>query len=569
METQISKNWIRAFSLGVALLSLGIITRLYFVQIVSGSEFEIASSRQISVQKEDKDKDRGSIIFKYKDGKDFYAAINKTGYSIEINPQIIKNPADTYNILSNYIELEPDEFLAQATKEDDSREIIATKVPIDIAQKISNIELKGVSLRKEKWRFYPGKHLAAQVLGFISYRGDEIRGQYGLERVYEKTLSKDNKSLYANFFVELFSGIQDSVSGEKGDGSIVTTIEPNVQTLTEEIVAKITEDYHSKKSGAIVMDPETGEIIAMVVHPSFDVNIFNESEDISIFQNDIVENVYEMGSIIKPLSMAIGLDTGAINKDSTYEDRGSLTFNNRTFYNYDKKARGVVEMQEILNQSLNTGATHISQKVGKETFADYMKKLLGSETGIDLPNEAAPLVDNLDTNRDLEIATASFGQGVAISPISAIRALASLGNGGVLVTPRIAKEVKYDLGIVDELKKGPEIQVFKSETSTEISRMLTRVVDEALLGGEVALPNYSIAAKTGTAQIVDMVNGGYFENRFLHSFFGYFPSYNPEFIILLYTIEPQGVQYASRTLTEPFMDIVKYLINYYEVEPDR
>jgi cell division protein FtsI/penicillin-binding protein 2 len=156
-----------------------------------------------------------------------------------------------------------------------------------------------------------------------------------------------------------------------------------------------------------------------------------------------------------------------------------------------------------------------------------------------------------------------------MTPIAVTRALATLGNGGHLVTPHIVKKINFVDGTEREMKYPEGTQVIKPETSEEISRMLTVVVDDALRNGTVALPNHTIAAKTGTAQIADPVNGGYYEDKFLHSFFGYFPSYDPEFIIFLYTVEPKGVRYASETLTTPFMDMAKFLINYYSIPPDR
>jgi cell division protein FtsI/penicillin-binding protein 2 len=147
--------------------------------------------------------------------------------------------------------------------------------------------------------------------------------------------------------------------------------------------------------------------------------------------------------------------------------------------------------------------------------------------------------------------------------------LATLGNGGKLVTPHLVKRIEYDDGTVKDIVYPNNQQVLKPETSEEISRMLTAVVDDALRGGGVALPNHSIGAKTGTAQIADPVNGGYYEDKFLHSFFGYFPAYEPRFIVFMYTVEPQGVRYASETLTDPFMDIARFLINYYSIPPDR
>jgi cell division protein FtsI/penicillin-binding protein 2 len=227
-------------------------------------------------------------------------------------------------------------------------------------------------------------------------------------------------------------------------------------------------------------------------------------------------------------------------------------------------------MQEVLNQSLNTGVSHIVKQMGKEKFRDYfMAYKLGSETGIDLPNETYGLVDNLNSPRDVEYATASFGQGVAFTPIATIRALATLANGGKLVTPHLVDHIKYQDGTIKEVRYPEGEQVLKPETSEEISRMLSIVVDDALRGGNVALPNHSIGAKTGTAQIPDPVNGGYYEDKYLHSFFGYFPAFEPRFIVFMYTVEPQGVRYASETLTDPFMQVARFLINYYSIPPDR
>ncbi len=352
-------------------------------------------------------------------------------------------------------------------------------------------------------------------------------------------------------------------------GSIVTTIEPTVARMLDSVLEEANTKYSSKLTGAIIMNPKTGEIYAMNAVPSFDLN-FRNASSIDVFQNPLVENVYEFGSTIKALTVAAGLDSGAITSASTFYDGGSVTLDGYTIKNFDGKGRGTVPMQETLNQSLNTGMAHIVGLMGKKQFREYfLNYKLGSETGIDLPNEAFGLIENLNSPRDVEYATASFGQGIAMTPIAAARALATLGNGGYLVTPHLVTKIVYEDGTEKEVTYPKGEQVLSEETSEEISRMLTEVVDTALAHGKYSMPHHTIGAKTGTAQIADPDNGGYYEDKYLHSFFGYFPAFDPQFLVFMYTVEPKGVQYASETLTQPFMDIAKFLINYYNVPPDR
>lgn len=318
------------------------------------------------------------------------------------------------------------------------------------------------------------------------------------------------------------------------------------------------------------MDPKTGEIIAMETYPTFDPNNSGEQKSSSIFSNPLVENVYEMGSIIKPLTVAAGIDTGVITAKSTYYDKGFVMISGKKVSNFDGKERGVVSMQDLLSQSLNVGAAHVESLVGNRRFADYMNSYgLGEKTGIELPNEAKDLVSSLKGNIDIDFATASFGQGIALTPVSTIRALATIANGGYLIKPHIVKSINYKIGVSKVTPIDPGKMVLKRETTEEVSRMMTYSVDHVLSNGSLSITNYSVAAKTGTAQIAKEGGGGYYDDKFLHSFVGYFPSYNPKFIIFLYTLHPKGAQFGSETLTHPFMDIVNFLINYYEVPPDR
>lgn len=565
---------IRILTSLVLLLAVVLIGRLYQIQIIHADDYQERGKKQYVHTVEDL-YDRGEIYLTTRDGENIAGATVQSGYVLAIDPGKTQDVNNTYNSLKDYIEIDEETFKYRATLPERTYVEIDQFITEEEAEEIKKMNLNGVQLYRNRWRYYPGNTLAARSIGFVGYEGSREgegqTGRYGLERFYEDILSRDNERLSVNFFAEIFSNLGNLVfdSSEQRQGSIVTSLEPTVSRMLQNQLQKTNDKWHSLVTGGIVINPSTGEIYALDAVPTFDLNN-REGASIEDFQNPLVENVYELGSIIKPLTMAAGLDSGAVSAGTTYYDAGQIELDTFTIRNYDGRGRGTVSMQEVLNQSLNTGVSFVVATMGKDRFRDYFLNLkLGSETGIDLPGESHGLVENLNSPRDVEYATASFGQGIALTPIAAVRALSALGNGGYLTTPHLAKEIVYEDGTTKEVLFPDGQQVWSEETSEQITRMLVKVVDEALGGGTVALPRYSIAAKTGTAQIADKVNGGYYDDRFLHSFFGYFPAYDPEYLVFLYTVEPKEVRYASETLTEPFMEIVKFLINYYNVPPDR
>ena len=560
---------IRIISGIVFLVAIILLGRLYFVQIIHGEDFSNDADRQYTNAGQDL-YNRGSIFLNDKDGRLVSGATLRSGFTLAISPKDLKDAEDAYEKISTLIEIDQDTFFLRAGKKNDPYEEIAKQVDPDTAHAIENLDIDGVNIYKDRWRFYPGENLAAQTLGFVGFIGDEFAGRYGLERYYNDVLERNSDGMYINFFAEIFANINSAVF-KKGNrsGDVMVSIEPSVQLFLEEKIEEVSERWNSRQTAGVIIHPQNGEIHALAVYPNFNVNEFGEEKEASVFSNPIVESVYEMGSIIKPLTMVAGVDAGAVTATTTYYDAGKIDLNGYTISNYDGKSRGRVPMQEVLSQSLNTGVAFVVGEMGNKRFADYMLSFgVGDETGIDLPNESAGLVDNLDSPRDLEYATASFGQGIAMTPISTVRALSVLANGGKLITPHLAKKIKYTSGLSKTMTFVDE-RVLKEESVQEVTRMLVKVVDEALLGGAVKLDNYSVAAKTGTAQIADLKEGGYYEDKFLHSFFGYFPAYDAQYLVFLYTIEPKEVRYASQTLTHPFIDTVKFLINYYEVPPDR
>jgi cell division protein FtsI/penicillin-binding protein 2 len=521
--------------------------------------------------------DRGSIFFTTKDGTEVPAASVKTGYILAIDPELLNknqtNLDDLYKKINAIVPMAKIDFLAHATKITDPYEVLADHLSTDTADSIKALGVQGVSVYEEKWRIYPGNTMAAAVIGLIGYQGNTLAGRYGLERYYEPVLERSGNDAFVNFFAEIFSDIKKSVSSDQSlEGNIVTTIEPSVQSYLEQNLQKVEDQYHSDFTGGMVIDPQTGAIYAMALNPTFDPNKPEDVTDPNVFRNRFVEDRYEMGSIIKAITMSIGLDSGAITPATTYDDPGCMTLNKKTFCNYDNRSHGKnLKMQIILDESLNTGAAYIEQKVGNSKFGQYMLNFgMGSTTGIDLPNEGGSLVAHLTSGDDLEYAQASFGQGIALTPIQTVRALSVLANGGHLITPHLVKEIDYDIGTKKVLNYPPGPQVIKPETSLAISKMLTEVVDVALKNGTVKLQNYSLASKTGTAQLADP-SGGYYQDRYFHSFFGYFPSNSDKakFLIFLFTYYPKNVLYASETLTDTFINMSKFLINYYDIPPDR
>ena len=560
---------IRIISIVGIIFALFLVTKLYFVQIISGQQFAERADRQY-IHPVGGVFDRGTIFFQSKDSTLMAAASLRLGYTVAINPKILSKPEIVYSKISKILTLDHDDFIRKATKADDSYEEIAKRIDPDQAKALSDLNISGINLYKEEWRYYPGETLAAHVLGFVGFRGEDYGGRYGLENQYNSVLRRTNENVYVNFFAEIFSNIHKTFSDTgNAEGDIVSTIEPSVQSFLEKQVEGVNKKFNSKLTGAVVIDPKSGEIYAMSAYPTYNPNSFGSEKNVSVFTNPLVQNVYEMGSIIKPLTMAAGIDAGVVTADTTYFDKGFLTLNNKTIYNYDKKGRGLIPMQDVLDESLNTGVAFVTSKLGNKRFTDYFYKYgLDKPTGIDLPNEAHDLMDNLKSPRDIEHATASFGQGIAMTPIATVRALSVLSNGGTLITPHVVKKIDYKVGFSKDISYATGDRAISEATSHEISRMLTVVVDKALLKGSVKMDHYSIAAKTGTAQIA-IPGHGYYTDRYLHSFFGYFPSYNPRFLIFFYTVEPQGEAYASHTLTEPFINMTKFLINYYEIPPDR
>ncbi|MFA6251529.1 MAG: penicillin-binding protein 2 [Candidatus Paceibacterota bacterium] len=552
----------------VLLVSIILLGRLFFVQVIHKNFYILRADKQY-VTPAGNIFDRGSIYFSKKDGSLVTAGTVTSGFKLTMVPKNIVNASDVYTQLSPYLQMDEDTFLTKVSKIDDPYEEIATGLNKEQVTEIENLKIKGLSIFKDNWRFYPGGNLASHTLGFLAYKNDSLVGQYGLERFYNSTLSNREDEDYVNFFAEVFSNIRDTIS-DTNRGDVITTIEPSTQSTLEGELASALEKWKADQAGGIIINPQTGEIYAMAGLPDFDLNNFRKVEDVGVYRNPLVENVFEFGSVIKPLVMMGAIDAGVVTPETTYFDNGFIVVDKKTINNFDKKGRGLVTMQDVLNQSLNTGMVFVESKLGHDKFRAYLKSYgIGEKTGIDLPNETSGLIKNIDSPRNIEYANAAFGQGIALTPIEAARAFAIIANGGKLVTPHLVKEIKYDNGLSKNLDY-PFIKenIIKKESSDTVTRMLIKVF-ESYDNGVHKFNNHSVATKTGTAQVAKEDGKGYYTDRHMHSFFGYFPAYEPKFLVFLFLKNPKEVKYASQTLIPPFINITKFIINYYNVPPDR
>jgi len=471
----------------VVCIGFVLIANLFYIQVRSGDEFRTQADGQYVVSTYNSF-ERGSIFFEQKDGTRMSAAGQRSGYKVSINPSTFSADPDlVFDTINAIHEIDKESFFAALEKKKRTYIEIANRLSKEDGEAVKKELGKAIQLHAEKWRVYPLQGAGAHVLGFLGFKGDDYAGRYGLERSYEETLRRTDTDVYRNFFARIFHDVRGIVDPNVDfEGDIVTTIDPQVQVFFESQIKGIQEKWSSKSSGGIIMNPQTGEVYGLGAVPNFDNNSYGDFS-INTFKNPLVENVHEMGSIMKPLIVAMAVDSGSINADTMeYYDHGFIKVGDRTIKNFDSKGRGWVKVQDILNQSLNTGMAHIASKIPKNDFRDYFDKYgFMSKTGIDLPNEGNNLTSNLKSKRNVEFANMSFGQGIALTPISMARALSALGNKGKLAEPHLVKRIEYTNGLAKNISSEEEtgLQALSPETAGKVSQMLVNVFDNYADGG--------------------------------------------------------------------------------------
>ena len=542
--------------------------RLFIMQIVHHAQYARLATRQHGVIQE-LSGERGIITAHDKEGNRIPLALNKAYKVLVASPAHIENPEETAGIIAKEFNLDYTEVLRKLSKAGDPYEVLARKIEPDAADQFSARGIAGISFEDEMRRVYPDGRVVAHLVGFVQSDQGEESGRYGIERFYNAELAGATGVLEgvkdaSGFLIALGRRI---LTPPKDGASVDLTIDYTIQRRAQEEIAKAREKWGAALGIVIVMDPKTGRILADAGDPSFDPNAFSREQDFSVFLNAAVESSYEVGSVMKPITMAAGLEEKVITPESRYNDTGELKIGGFTIRNFDGNAYHTQTMTQVLEKSLNTGAAHVAGLLGHERQLAYLKKFgLGEKTNVDLPGEVSGNISNMDAGRDVDFVTASFGQGIAVTPLQMASAIGAIANHGVLMRPYVAEKITDSSG--NEIKK--ESETVRTVISPDAADRLTKMLISAVRNGfenRAGVKGYFVAGKTGTAQAPNKTGRGY-SDALIHTFIGYAPAFDPKFLILLQLNDPHGNRFAANTLTPVFHDLAEFILNYYQVPPD-
>ena len=533
-----------------------LVGRLAYLQIVNQGLYKALAQGQQNVSIPSRG-ERGAVFLQDKNGNLYTAATNQKIPSAFVSPAELKNPEDAARKLAQILQLEEEFILSKIQNKDSFFEILKRRISETEAQQIQDLKLAGVGIRQEQVRAYPQISLAAHVIGFTNQDG---KGQYGVEGYYDNKLAgKEGVGVAAknpaSYLLAVFA------STNRNGEDVVLTLDYNIQSVAEQLLEKARINLNIEEGTIIAMDPTSGKIIALANTPSFDPNTYSSVKDLEVFQNPAIQKIYEPGSIFKAITMAAALNEGVITPNTTYTDKGFVQIGGRKIKNYDQRVWNLRTMTETLEYSINTGAVFAEQQLGQKKFLDYITKFgFFDPTNIDLAGEVFSRNTEFKKGYEINFATASFGQGIEMTPLQVVQAFSALANNGVMMKPTIVQKPETE---------SKQTKILSPQTSTQITEMLTNVVQNGY-AKSAQIPGYHIAGKTGTAQIswsaLGVAKSGY-SNKTVQSFVGYAPAFDPKFLILVKLDNPT-TKTAEYSAVPIFRELAKYIIDYYQIPPD-
>ncbi len=562
--------------IGLVLFALVIVIRLATLQILDHDAYQALATGQHSLFRQ-LYPERGRIfVHDMKDSALVPIALNQSLSLLYADPRSIKDPktiAESVGKILAYDQVHLDELIQRLSDASRVYVPIERRLKPDKAEALGALKLPGLAQTAEPSRLYPETSLGGHVIGFLGYAADgSLAGKYGIEGYFEKQLAGTPGSIRSEKDISgrLIAIGERAINPATNGSDIILTIDRSIQYTACASLRKAIQEHEAEGGSVIILDPSTGRILAMCGSPDFDPNEYRSVNAVSIFNNPAIFGSYEPGSVFKAMTIAAGIDAGAIAPTTTYNDVGEVNIGKFTIKNSDGKANGVQTMTGALERSLNTGMIFAMRKMGATTFADYVKKFgFGERTGIELESESAGDVSSLDSSSEIYAATASFGQGISVTPLQLAAAYAALANGGLLKRPYIVDEIRHADGSVDMRRPTDVRRVIDAKTSRLLGAMLVSVVEHGH-GKQAAVPGYYIAGKTGTAQVARKDGHlGYEVDRTIGSFAGFGPVENPRFAMVVRLDNPKGVHWAESTAAPLFGEIASFLVKYFNIPPTR
>jgi stage V sporulation protein D (sporulation-specific penicillin-binding protein) len=549
-----------------------IIWRLFSVQITSAGHYKALAQDQHQLFAE-LVPERGEILVQDASSPSgtFTLVSNKELFIVYAVPREITDRDEAARQLSDIVKMSAEDIIS-AIGDDIERPYRPIKKQLDKGQAdmIREAKIAGIRLQPESVRFYPNDNLASHVLGYVGYLADNsFGGVVGLENYYEQELAGQRGKLQAEKDARgqwLPVGDRSLVAATDG-ASLVLTIDRTIQYHVEEKLRKTVEKHGADGGSVIIMDPKTGEIMALANYPDFNPNRYAYTEDVSHFNNSAIFDLYEPGSTFKIFPVAAGIETGKISPGSTFDDPGSLKIGSYTITNYENKAYGQMTVQEAIEKSDNIVLAQIAQTIGVDIINQYFDKFGFRElTGIDTSRESQNYIKPAKDWKEIDLATSGFGQGLTISPIQLLTATSAFANQGKIMRPHFVKEIIYADGKREKIEPEFVRQAVTGKTALTMSAIMRSAVKDGF-ANLAEIPGYAIGGKTGTAQVAASGQKGYDPNKRIVSFVG-FPVDNPVFIMLVKMDNPKGATASGVTVSVPlFKEIAEFIFENKGIPP--
>ena len=540
------------------LFGAALIARLAFLQIIQHDTLAAQSEKQYL----------STVKTHFGRGVIYDRNLNELARNVEVesvyvNPSEILDQKSAARILSATLKLNQDQIYKKISSKKHFV-WIKRKCSLDEVAKLKQARLLGVGYVSEQKRFYPKRELAASVLGFV---GMDNQGLAGIEYTYQSKLKgitvrqvMERDARGRN--IQSLEGLHNS---RPRSYDLVLTLDEVIQFTTEYHLKKQVERFKADSGMAVVMNPHTGEIYAMANVPQFNPNHYGAFPS-QVWKNNIIASSYEPGSIFKPIVAAAALDRGlARPQDIFFCENGKLKIGKTRIGEASNHKFGWLTMRDIIAKSSNIGAIKIAQKVGRKSFYEYIRKFgFGEKSGLSLPGESAGQLKDQKNWNALSLASISFGQEIAVTPLQMVSALAAIANGGNLMAPHITRALVKNGKVMEQFRPEKIRRVISEKTSRQLVEVLKSVVKTGT-GKKAALEGFDVAGKTGTAQKYNMETRSYSKTEFISSFIGFAPADSPRLLILVMIDNPQGSHWGSVVAAPVFRQIAKKTLRYWKV----